>query len=223
MILGIIPARGGSKGISRKNLRRLDGHPLVGWAVMAAKASKLLDRFVVSTEDEEIAAVARAYRAEVLPRPLHLASDDSTLIEVVQHILQHIDAEVIVLLNPTSPIRVNNIIDRAIERFLSSGADSLATGYMSKHYEWGTVHEMPRQRRPGFFLADGCVYVHRAEVLQSGRWYGEKLERMIVPHYYNFDIDEEEDLWAVEGILSNLKERGYYGDLKEPLWEAYRQ
>ena len=207
MILGVIPARGGSKGIPRKNLRKLLGHPLIWWSIEAAKESKRLDRFVVSTEDEEIASISKSFGAEVLPRPSLLASDEAIVRNVLQHALEHIKADVIVLLYPTAPIRVNNIIDRAIELFLESDVDSLATGYMCKYDEWGTVPEIPRQKKKGRFIADGCVLIHRAEVILSGKWYGKRLKRMIVPHYYNFDIDDEADLWAVEGVLKNLQRR----------------
>ncbi len=208
MILGVIPARGGSKGIHRKNLREVCGHRLVEWAIIAALESKLLDRFVVSTEDDEIASVAKRAGAEVLLRPTHLASDDSILVELAQHFLKEIDADAIALLNPTSPIRVNNIIDQAVYRFMKTGVDSLATGYISKYYEWGTTHEVPRQKKEGFFIADGCVYIHKAEILKQGKWFGEKMEKMVVHHHYNFDIDQEEDLWAVEGVMMNLKKKG---------------
>ncbi len=204
MILGVIPARGGSKGIPRKNLKGLLGRPLIWWSIQAAKESKRLDEFIVSTEDEEIASLARNFGAEVLIRPAHLASDESILTDVLQDILKKIKANIVVLLVPTSPIRVDNIIDRAIELFLEKDVDSLATGYMCKYSEWGTVSEIPRQKKQGFFIADGCVYIHKAEVILNGNWYGKKLEKMIVPRYYNFDIDDEADFWAVEGILTNL-------------------
>jgi len=142
-----------------------------------------------------------------LRRPSHLASNNSVIIEVIRHVLRHIKADIIVLLNPTSPIRINNIIDHAIKRFIKN-ADSLATGYLCKHYEWGTIHDIPRQKKKGFFVANGFVYIHKTEILLDGKWYGKKLERMIVPQMYNFDIDEDENLWAVEGIIINLKKGG---------------
>ncbi len=86
-----------------------------------------------------------------------MAADDSILIDVVKHVYEHIKADIFVLLCPTSPIRIGDIIDRAIKRFLDSGADSLATGYISKYYAWGTIPEIPRQKKKGFFIADGCI------------------------------------------------------------------
>lgn len=206
MILGVIPARGGSKGIPRKNIKELCGHPLIWWTIQAAKESKKLDKFIVSTEDEQISSLSKKFGAEVLPRSSHLASDEAILTDVLIDILRQIKADIVVLLVPTSPIRINNIIDRAIKLFLDKKVDSLATGYMNKYSEWGTVPEIPRQKKKGHFIADGCIYIHKAEVILEGKWYGDTLEKMIVPHYYNFDIDDEADFWAVEGIIKNMEE-----------------
>lgn len=194
MILGAIPAGGGSKGIPRRNIRELLGYPLIWWSIQSAKESKRLDRFVVSTEDEEITAISRSFGAEVLPRPASLASDEATVTNVLQHVLEHIEADIVVLLVPTSPVRANNIVDRAVALFVEKDVDSLATGYMCKYDEWGTVPEILRQEKRGYFIPDGCVYVHKAEVILSGNWYGQRLERMVVPRYYNFDVDDEADL-----------------------------
>ena len=152
MILGIIPARGGSEAIPRKNIKNLLGHPLIWWTIQAAKESKLLDRFVVSTEDDEIASLANGFGADVLRRPAHLATADVTVTRVVQHVLEHIKADIIVLLLVTSPVRINNIIDKAVARFLKKEVDSLAIGYMFKYDEWGTAPEVPRQKKKGYFV-----------------------------------------------------------------------
>ena len=204
MVLGVIPARGGSKGLSRKNILPFCGRPLIDWSIAAAEQSQLIDRFVVSTEDPEIAEVAQTAGAEVLPRPVGLATDDATTLAVLMHVLEHIPADIVVLLQPTCPIRINNLVDRAIQRFLDSEADSLATGYILKDIEWGTHNNLPRQQIEGFFYDDGNVYVHRAEVLRQGRWYGEHLERMIVEHHYSFDIDDEVDFLAAEAVMKKL-------------------
>jgi CMP-N-acetylneuraminic acid synthetase len=76
-----------------------------------------------------------------------------------------------------------------------------------KFVEWGTHNNLPRQAIQGFFYDDGNVYVHRAEVLRQGRWCGDRLERMIVPHQYNFDIDDEVDFWAAEAVMQKLMGR----------------
>src|SRR3990172_9041002 len=111
-ILALIPARGGSKGIPRKNIRTFAGHPLIAWSIAAAKQSELVSRVVVSTEDEEIAAVAREYGAETpFLRPVELAQDRATDLPVFEHALKWFEdvesyrADVIVQLRPTSPLR----------------------------------------------------------------------------------------------------------------------
>jgi len=205
VILGVIPARGGSKGIPRKNLKKLCGKPLVVWAIEAAKKSKLLDRFVVSTEDEEIAEVSRKYRAEVVHRPPELAKDETPILAVLQDVLKKIDADVVVLLNPTSPIRNPGLIDRCIRRFLDSGADSLATGFMCKYKEYGT-HDDRRQDIKGFFYDDGNVYVTKADLVRKGDRFGKKIERVITDKEQNVDIDDDFDFWIAEQILKKRLE-----------------
>ena len=131
-ILALIPARGGSKGIPRKNIRLFAGYPLIAWSIAAAKQSQLVTRVVVSTDDEEIAAVAREYGAETpFLRPSELAQDGTTDLPVFEHALKWLDAErvegyrpdVIVQLRPTSPIRPRTMVDDAI-RILLDHADA---------------------------------------------------------------------------------------------------
>ena len=200
MILGVIPARGGSKGVPRKNIRLLAGKPLLAWSIEAAQASKLLDRTVVSTEDPEIAEAARRYGAEVLARPAALASDETITLPVLQHALEQIPAETVVLLQPTSPVREAGLVDRCIERFRKSGADSLATGYWCKAQEYGTT-QTRRQDFPGFFVDDGNIYVIKAELLRRGDRYGKKIERMVLDRKQNLDLDDEFDFRMAEQIL----------------------
>ena len=200
MILGIIPARGGSKGIPRKNIRLLAGKPLLAWSIEAAQASKRLDRTVVSTEDPEIAAAAKRYGAEVIDRPAALASDETLTLPVLQHALEKIQADTVVLLQPTSPVREAGLVDLCIERFLQSGADSLATGYWCKAKEYGTA-ETRRQEIPGFFVDDGNLYVMKAELLRRGDRYGKKIERVALSREQNLDLDDEFDFKMAEQIL----------------------
>ena len=99
MILGVIPARGGSKGIPGKNVKKLLGKYLINWSIEAAQQSKFLDRFIVSTENDEIASIAKQAGAEVLIRPSEFATDHSTTVSVLQHVIEEIDADIIVLLH----------------------------------------------------------------------------------------------------------------------------
>lgn len=206
MILGVIPARGGSKGIPRKNLKLLLGKPLIAWTIEAARASRLLDRFVVSTEDSEIAAVGRRCGAEVVHRPQDLATDEASTLAVLQDVLQRVPADIVALLQPTSPIRDSDLIDGCITRFLESGADCLATGFICKYVEYGK-NESRRQEIPGFFYDDGNVYVIRAELIRMGNRYGGRIERMLLDREQNVEIDDEFDFWLAEQILKRRRDR----------------
>jgi CMP-N-acetylneuraminic acid synthetase len=200
MILGVTPARGGSRGIPRKNLRPVCGKPLITWTIEAALRSRLLDRYLVSTEDPEIAGVARAAGAEVLPRPRELATDDTTTLAVLQHVLSCIAASTVVLLQCTSPVRDEGLIDRCIERFRETRADSLATGLWCSLLAWGT-YSARRQELTPFFHDDGNVYVIRADLIRGGELWGKRMEPFPVSRDQTFEIDDEFDLWLNEKIL----------------------
>lgn len=128
-VIGLIPARGGSKGIPRKNLAQVAGKPLLAWTVDAARASTTLDRVIVSTDDDEIAAVARDLGAEVpFLRPEELAADATPMVDVVLDALDRIgDCEALCLLQPTSPLRRAEHVDGAVELLRRSGAESVVS------------------------------------------------------------------------------------------------
>ncbi len=201
-ILGVIPARGGSKGVTRKNIRPVAGKPLLVWTIEAAKQSKLLERWVVSTEDAEIAEIATRNGAEVLARPAQLATDEASTVSVLQHALDHIPAEVVVVLAPTSPIRRGGgLIDACIEKFFDEAADSLGTVHKDYSYEYG--QEMPRRQEIRPRLVDnGNVYVIRAEVIRGGRWLGDRLAIFETTREEGVEIDDEFDLWLAEQVLN---------------------
>ena len=199
-IIAIIPARGGSKGLLGKNIKPLLDKPLIAWTIEAAKKSKLLDRCIVSTEDREIAGIARRYGAEVVPRPLELATDGATTLSVLQDILKRIDTDIVVLLQCTSPVRDDGLIDYCIKRFLETDADSLATGFICKLYKWGT-YSSQRQDLKGFFHDDGNVYVVKGELIKKGALWGKKMEKVLIDKDQNFEIDDEFDFWLNEQIL----------------------
>jgi CMP-N,N'-diacetyllegionaminic acid synthase len=144
-VLGLIPARGGSKGIPRKNLAPVGGRPLLAWTVEAARNAHELTRVVVSTEDDEIAAAAGV---EVLRRPADLAADDTPMLAVVRHAVEELAPEVVVLLQPTSPLRRGEHIDAAVRLLLDSSADSIVS-----------VVEVPHAFRPESLMdvVDGRV------------------------------------------------------------------
>ena len=201
MILGVIPARGASKGIPQKNIRQVCGKPLIAWTIEAAQQSLLLDRWVVSTEDPEIARISRFYGAEILNRPPQLAIDTTPTIQVLKHVLDQISADTIVILQPTSPIRSSGLIDRCIRQFQDTQADSLATGFMCKYQEYALDNNLRRQDRAGFFYDDGNVYVLRAAIVSAGEQFGEKIERVLLDREQNIEVDDFFELWLAEKVL----------------------
>lgn len=200
MVLGIIPARAGSKGVLGKNTKLIAGKPLITWTIEAAKMSKKLDRLIVSTEDDKTADIAKEHGVEVLKRPVELAGDETSMLAVLQHVLSFIKADVVVLLQPTSPVRDNDLIDRCIKRFQEAGADSLGTGFICKACEYGT-NTRRRQDLKGFFYDDGSVYVIKAELIKKGKLFNKKIEKFIISKEENIDIDDEFDFWIAEQIL----------------------
>ena len=204
MILGVIPARGGSKGIPRKNVKQINGKPLIVWTIEAAKESKMLDSYVVSTEDEEIAATSREYGVDVIERPPELATDEATTLSVLQHAVEKIPCDSIVLLQATSPIRRGGLIDECIREFLDNEYDSLATGFTCKCVEYGK-NNLRRQDVQGFFYDDGNVYVIKADLVRSGERYGNKIGKKIISRWENIEIDDEFDFWLVERILEKRR------------------
>ena len=208
MILGLIPARGGSKGVPGKNIKEINGKPLIEWTIECAKKSKRLDRILVSTDNEEIADIARKCGAEILMRPNELATDTASTQDVMVHALKNYPADTVVLLQPTSPYRSEGLIDRCIEGFEKNGYDSLATGFICDYKEYGT-NTLPRQQIKGFFYDDGNVYVIKAKNILAGDRYGKSIGYYYTDRYENVEIDDEFDFWLLEQIL---KEK--YGEQK---------
>lgn len=200
MILGITLARGGSKGIPKKNIKLIAGKPLIAWTIESAKKSKMLDKYIVSTESEEITKIAKQYGAEVLARPPELATDEALTLSVLQHAIEHIPCDTVVLLQPTSPVRSPGLVDGCIREFIDKGYDSLATGFMCKYIEYGK-NELRRQDIHGFFYDDGNIYVIRADFVRKGNRYGKKIGRKVISHQENVEIDDEFDFWLAEKIL----------------------
>lgn len=200
MILAITPARGGSKGVPRKNIKPIAGKPLIAWTIEAAKKSKLIDRYIVSTEDDEIARVANGLGAEILRRPAELATDEADTLDVLKHAIKEFSCDTLVLLQPTSPIRKSGLIDACIKEFTEGGYDSLATGFICKYAEYGKS-ELRRQDIKGFFYDDGNVYVMRADLLRKGDRYGKKICRKLISRAENTEIDDDFDFWLAQKIL----------------------
>lgn len=230
-ILGLVPARGGSKGVPRKNIRQLGRKPLVAYTIDAAKRAQRLDRVVISTEDEEIANIAKALGAEVpFMRPPELARDDSPTLSVVQHALRTLEdqgwrCDAICLLQPTFPFRVAADIDACIEKFEETQADCVVTVHPVPHQynpHWvyfegpdgllristGEVAPIPRrQLLPAAFHRSGSIYVTRTEVvLEQSLLYGRRLVGYETPTDDCCNIDTLEDWARAEALLSSRTE-----------------
>ena len=200
MILGLIPARGGSSGVPGKNIKMINGKPLIVWTIEKALQSKKIDKVIVSTDSEDIAEISRNAGAIVLKRPDKLATDTASTQDVMVHALQNYPADILVLLQPTSPYRSKGLIDDCIEEFIEGDYDSLATGFICDYKEYGK-NTLPRQQIQGFFYDDGNVYVIKAENILAGDRYGKKIGHKFISRYENAEIDDEYDFWLLEQIL----------------------
>jgi len=200
MILGITPARGGSKEVPGKNIKGILGMPLIAWTIEAAKESEMIDRYVVSTEDEEIAEISIKCGADVITRPQELATDETTTLSVLQHVIEKIPCDIVVLLQATSPIRRGGLIDECIREFIDNEYDSLATGFTCKFIEYGK-NNLRRQDVDGFFYDDGNIYVIKADLIKRGERFGEMIGRKVISRCENIEIDDEFDFWIAEKIL----------------------
>jgi CMP-N,N'-diacetyllegionaminic acid synthase len=222
-VLGLIPARGGSKGVPRKNIRHLHGKPLLGYTAEAALQSRRLTRVVLSTEDDEIANVGRQYGLDVpFLRPQNLAMDSSPTLDVVIHALKSLDEagdtfDSVCLLQPTNPFRRTVDIDNCIELFERSGADSVISvlpvpaeynpGWVYWQDEEGrllisTGDDEPVTRRqdlPNAYHRDGSVYVTRTEtILARNSLYGDCVLGYEMSPEFSVNIDTEEDWLKAE-------------------------
>lgn len=206
-ILGLIPARGGSKGVPGKNIKEICGKPLIVWTIEHALRSNMLDYVMVSTDSQKIAEIAESAGAEVLMRPPELATDTASTLDVMIHALQNRPADILVLLQPTSPCRSDGLVDGCIREFLVHDYDSLATGFMCDYKEYGT-NTLPRQQIKGFFYDDGNVYVMKAKNVLKGDRYGSKIGRRIISRYENTEIDDLFDFWVMEQILRKQEREG---------------
>ncbi len=226
-VLGIIPARGGSKGIPRKNLKLLHGKALLAYTTESALESKRLSRVILSTDDEEIAETGRALGVEVpFIRPSELANDTSPTFPVVMHAVRQMENDgflfdAICLLQPTNPLRRAEDIDACVELFETSGADSVISvlpvphQYNPKWVYWrdaagdmvlSTGENSPVSRRqdlPPAFHREGSVYVTRRAVLDShGDLYGGKVLGYEIEPERSVNVDTKEDWDQAEKMLT---------------------
>jgi CMP-N-acetylneuraminic acid synthetase len=225
-VLGIVPARGGSKGIPRKNIAPLAGRPLLAYTAVSAQRAKLLSRVILSTEDDEIAEAGRQLGLEVpFMRPPELAQDDTPGIAVLQHAVLELEREgerfdAIFVLQPTNPLRRPEDIDGAIRLLDRTGADSViafvdvgerhparmkyidADGRVVDPPFCERVEGQRRQELPKLYLREGSVYLTRRDVLMiHGSLKGRDCRAWLVPQDRSCNIDEPFDLVLAELLL----------------------
>jgi CMP-N-acetylneuraminic acid synthetase len=223
--LAVITARGGSKGIPQKNLSTILGKPLIAYTIEAALQAKTLTRTIVSTDDESIVKASEQHGAEVpFLRPQHLATDTATSLAVLQHAVTYLAkqedyaTDIVVCLQPTSPLRTAGDIDQAVNLCLQSGADSVVSLCEAKHHPYwmkkifdGRVYPLinenehkytRRQDLPPVYQLNGALYVTRTKaLLEENRMLGEHTIPYIMPQERSIDIDTKTDLQIVEHIL----------------------
>lgn len=228
-ILGIIPARGGSKGVPGKNIKILGGKPLLAYSQEAANDSVLLENCILSTDDPLIADVGRSLGIDVpFLRPSSLALDSSPTLPSLVHALEHFRNngkyyDAICLLQPTSPFRPKGLVDQAIHKFLESGADSLVTVLpVPDHFNPHWVFEPDssgflkistgekslisrRQELPPAYFRDGSIYLSRTEAILSGSLYGNSISFLTNDPDYYINIDTLEDWKKAEDWISENK------------------
>ena len=230
-VLGMINARGGSKNVPRKNIRPLLGKPLIAYSIEVGRAVPLIDRVVVSTEDAEIAEVAKSYGADVpFMRPAALASDAALQVDTIVHVLKALEEtgtriDIVVLLQPTCPLRAVSDVTGCLELMARSGADTVISVAETKYHPMGMWcrHEdsllepysstaakgYNRQTLKPLYWRTGAVYVIRREVLlEKEAIYGNKVHGYVVNEARSwFNIDTDFDWQLTEAWLRYQHEK----------------
>jgi CMP-N,N'-diacetyllegionaminic acid synthase len=230
-VLGIIPARGGSKGVLRKNIREVDGLPLIAYTINCAQQSTKLTEFVVNTDDEEIAQVARQFNAAVMIRPAELGTDTAPVTEVVKHIVDYYktklnkEFDLIVLLQVTAPLRTGEDVDNVISFFEQ---DSTLDGAISvvpmldmhpaRMYSisdedrmvpflGGNTETVNRQELKPVYYRNGCIYAVKTEALiRENKLMVQNKRPYVMNPEWLANVDDERDLLITEVLIKKWKQ-----------------
>lgn len=220
-IIAIIPARGGSKGVPRKNVRLLAEKPLIAYSIEDAQESTLIDHVYVSTDDPEIATISTEYGAKIIDRPAELANDtassESALIHSLQQLeKQNINPDLLVFLQCTSPIRTGVDIDQAIAKLKAEQADSLLSVSPSHRFLWEEVdavaksinydyrHRPRRQDMNPQYVENGSIYIFKPWVLKEHQnRLGGKISLYVMSEMAALEIDSMDDFQMIEFLTGN--------------------
>ena len=216
----LIPARGGSKGVPRKNIKLLGGIPLIAHSIKACQASARIGRIIVSTEDEEIAAISKHYGAEVpFLRPVELSRDESPDLGVLKHFFSQVGVSEVAFIRPTTPIRNPKTLDDAIAVYHGRALVQDATGLRSMHalpespYKFFKINadgfcvglfedfegikdyaDLPRQRFPVAYHPNGYIDIIKKSTVDGGSTYGEKISPYVTESVIEIDTQEQFNL-----------------------------
>ena len=221
-ILVVIPARGGSKGIPRKNIRLLDNKPLISYPIDIAKSSAYVDDIVVTTDDSEIALLAEKFGASVIRRSEELSGDDVALDPVIydamlqKEKLTFDEYDIVITLQPTSPLLKSSTLDEAIEKFEDFAVDSVLSVVDDRHLSWGFdeknqryfpnyIERKNRQFLPKNFRETGAIFATRRNFVHQDSRLGTNLDLIEVSREESVDIDNYEDWWIAENYLQKKR------------------
>lgn len=219
-ILAIIPARGGSKGIPRKNVRLINNKPLISYPIQAALGSKIISDVVVSTESQEIAHISSLYGAKIVDRPENLAQDEITLDPVIYHTVESLEYELdikydyVVTIQATSPLITTNTIDAIIKKAIKLDVDNIISVVDDRHLTWtiengitkpNYVKRVNRQQLPINYKETGGVLLAKRSCVTRNTRLGTNIGLYEVPYKESIDIDTESDWWIAEKLLARKK------------------
>ena len=225
-VLGVIPARGGSKGIPGKNIKKLAGKPLIAYTIEAAQKSKYLTRCIVSTDDNQIAEIAKQYNADVpFMRPSELATDTTTSIAVMQHALTWLKEEVgetydyVMILQPTSPLRTDGDIDTCIQKAVDANADSVMSMVELDDFSIKKLKKIEndrivplaeeegrqssrRQDMSAVYKRNCAVYLTKTSLMEQGDLFGVSCLAHVMPFDRSVDINQPVDFDLAEFFIT---------------------
>jgi CMP-N-acetylneuraminic acid synthetase len=230
-ILAVVPARGGSKSVPKKNIAPLANKPLIAYTLESARQSKRLTQTIVSTDCADIAEVVRSLGGDVpFMRPENLSGDMALSLPVIQHAVMHMETankkkfDFVVMLQPTSPFRTAGDIDECINLLIESGADSaisvvnvganhplrmkrvVATNHLVNYVDQGMEDMRPRQSLPPVYIRNGAIYAARRETLmEHNSFVGDDCRAYIMPKDRSINIDTEDDLIIAEHYIQKYR------------------
>lgn len=223
-ILAIIPARGGSKGVPKKNIKLFNGLPLIAHSIEYAKSSKLISDIIVTTDSEEIKSIASQYNADIINRPKNISGDSASTESAIEHVLSEINnvPDIIILLQPTSPLRPKNSLDKAINTFIKNKYDTLLSISPSHKFFWklSNNNDTPspnynykkRPRRQDLskkdinYIENGSLYIFTYEHFKKNKnRLGGRIGYTIFSEEYSMEIDSKIDFTILEQISKQLK------------------